>query len=223
VRTAIPPHYLELVADAVLKSYLRKRALRLFLRRCGVSEVFLATWHEDESKRDLLHRLFPKLEDSGNDGLRLVHRMADALIQQESFPDLVGWEDSVQKIASATAAVAALRNYRETQRAEIVSEKEKAEARERAAKIGAEIKAVSWFYGVLLAAEFVHPFFKLFREGIDRWRTVNLTYRMADRLTDPSDQRHAVCPGCIGVSSVCPRICPSQNRARMASNTTPVA
>jgi hypothetical protein len=26
---------------------------------------------------------------------------------------------------------------------------------------------VSWFYGVLLAAEFVHPFFKLFREGID--------------------------------------------------------
>jgi hypothetical protein len=141
VRTAIPPHYLELVADAALKSYWRKRALRLFLRRCGVSEVFLATWHEDESKRDLLYRLFPKLEDSGNDGLRLVHRMADALIQQESFPDLVGWEDSVQKIASATAAVAALRNYRENQRAEIVSEKEKAEARERAAKIGAEIKA----------------------------------------------------------------------------------
>jgi len=141
VRTVIPPHYLELVADAALKSYWRKRALRLFLRRCGVSEVFLATWHEDESKRDLLYRLFPKLEDSGNDGLRLVHRMADALIQQESFPDLVGWEDSVQKIASATAAVAALRNYRETQRAEIVSEKEKAEARERAAKIGAEIKA----------------------------------------------------------------------------------
>ncbi len=137
----IAPHYLELVADAALKSYWRKRALRLFLRRCGVSEVFLATWHEDESKRDLLYRLFPKLEDSGNDGLRLVHRMADALIQQESFPDLVGWEDSVQKIASATAAVAALRNYRETQRAEILSEKEKAEARERAAKIGAEIKA----------------------------------------------------------------------------------
>src|SRR5208282_732580 len=105
VRTAIPPHYLELVADAALKSYWRKRALRLFLRRCGVSEVFLATWHEDESKRDLLYRLFPKLEDSGNDGLRLVHRMADALIQQESFPDLVGWEDSVQKIASATGAV----------------------------------------------------------------------------------------------------------------------
>lgn len=137
----IPPHYLELVADAALKSYWRKRALRLFLRRCGVSESFLATWHEDESKRDLLYRLFLKLEEAGNDGLRLVHRMADALIQQASFPDLVGWEDSVQKIASATAAVTALRSYREAQRAEVISEKEKVDARERAAKISAEIKA----------------------------------------------------------------------------------
>jgi len=67
--------------------------------------------------------------------------MADALIQQSSFPDLVGWEDSVLKVANATAAVAALRAYRETQQAESASEKEKAEARERAAKISAEIKA----------------------------------------------------------------------------------
>ena len=141
MRTVIPPHYLELVADAALKCYWRKRALRLFLRRCGISEYFLATWHEDESKRDLLYRLFPKLEDSGNDGLRLVHRMADALIQQTSFPDLIGWEDSVQKIANATAAVTALRSYRESQQAEIVNEREKVEARERAAKIGAELKA----------------------------------------------------------------------------------
>jgi hypothetical protein len=141
LRTVIPPHYLELVADAALKSYWRKRALRLFLRRCGIGEPFLATWHGDESKRDLLYRLFPKLEESGNDGLRTVHRMADALIQQSSFPDLVGWEDSVQKIASATAAVAALRAYRDTQRAEAVTEKEKIAARERAAKITAEIRA----------------------------------------------------------------------------------
>lgn len=67
--------------------------------------------------------------------------MADALIQQASFPDLVGWEDSVQKVASATSAVAALRSYRETQQAEIITEKEKVEARKRAAKISTEIKA----------------------------------------------------------------------------------
>jgi len=141
MRTVIPPHYLELVADAALKSYWRKRALRLFLRRCGVNESFLGTWQEDESKRDFLYRLFPKLEDSGNDGLRLVNRMADSLIQQTSFPDLVGWEDSVQKVATATSAVAALRAFREAQHAQIVSEKEKADARDRAAKIASEIRA----------------------------------------------------------------------------------
>ncbi len=141
MRATIPPHYLELVADAALKSYWRKKALALFLRRCGVKESFLATWHSEESKRDLLHRLFPKLEDSGDAGLRLVNRMADSLIQQTSFPDLAGWEDSTQKIADATAAVTALRNYRNAQQVQAVSEKEKVEARKRAAEINAEIRA----------------------------------------------------------------------------------
>jgi hypothetical protein len=112
LRAVIPPHYLDLVADAALKSYWRKRALALFLKRCGVKESFLATWAGDESKRDLLHRLFPQLEESGDAGLRLVNRMADSLIQQASFPDLIGWEDSKQKIADATASVDALRTYR---------------------------------------------------------------------------------------------------------------
>ena len=141
MRYVIPPHYLDLVADAALKSYWRKRALRLFLRRCGVSETFLATWQEDESKRDLLHRLFPRLEESGDAGLKLVNRMADSLIQQSSFPDLSGWEDSIQKVADATAAVKALREYRSSQQAQASSEKEKAEARKRAEQINAEIRA----------------------------------------------------------------------------------
>jgi hypothetical protein len=93
----IPSHYLELVADAALKSYWRRRSLALFLRRCGVKESFLAEWSRDESKRDLLYRLFPKLEVAGDAGLQLVNRMTDALIQQESFPDLEGWEDSKKR------------------------------------------------------------------------------------------------------------------------------
>jgi hypothetical protein len=141
LRTVIPPYYLELVADAALKSYWRKKALRLFLRRCGVSEGFLSTWQGEESKRDLLHRLFPKLEENGDLGLRLVNRMADSLIQQASFPDLAGWEDSKEKIANATAAVNALREYRNAQQALAATEKEKAEARKRAAEINAEIRA----------------------------------------------------------------------------------
>jgi len=67
--------------------------------------------------------------------------MADALIQQTSFPDLNGWEDSKQKIEDATNAVEELRKYRNGQKAEAASEKEKAEARKRAAEINAEIRA----------------------------------------------------------------------------------
>ncbi|HEY3769044.1 MAG TPA: hypothetical protein VGN44_10250 [Candidatus Angelobacter sp.] len=141
MRTVIPPHYLELVADAALNSYWRKRALALFLKRCGVKESFLATWAGEESKRDILYRLFPRLEESGDVGLRLVNRMADALIQQTSFPDLVGWEDSKQKIANATSSVDALRTYRNAQQAQAATEKEKAEAKKRAAEINAEARA----------------------------------------------------------------------------------
>ena len=141
MRAVIPPHYLDLVADAALKSYWRKRALSLFLRRCGVKESFLATWAAEESKRDILHRLFPRLEESGDAGLRLVNRMADSLIQQASFPDLIGWEDSKQKIADATAAVEALRTYRSAQQMQAATDKEKADARKRAAEISAEIRA----------------------------------------------------------------------------------
>ena len=141
MRAVIPPHYLELVADAALKSYWRKKALALFLRRCGVSEGFLSDWQSEESKRDLLYRLFPKLEENGDAGLRLVNRMADSLIQQTSFPDLVGWEDPKEKIANATAAVAALRDYRNAQRLQAATEREKVDARKRAVEINAEIRA----------------------------------------------------------------------------------
>lgn len=106
-----------------------------------MKESFLGTWQEEESKRDFLHRLFPRLEASGDAGLRVVNLMADSLIQQETFPDLVGWEDSKQKIVEATAAVKALRVYREAQKAEAASEMEIAAARRRAAEISAEIQA----------------------------------------------------------------------------------
>jgi hypothetical protein len=136
----IPPHYLELGADAALKSYWKRRSLALFLRRCGVSESFLAGWFKEESKRDLLYRLFPKLEEAGESGLRLVNRMTDALVQQESFPDLEGWEDSKKKIDDARRAVAALSTYRKAQTRKAEDEKEQASAKKRAAEINAEIR-----------------------------------------------------------------------------------
>jgi hypothetical protein len=61
------PHFLELIADAAHKSYWRKRALRAFLRRCGISEGALATWAADESKRDFLDRIFPVSRNTPRD------------------------------------------------------------------------------------------------------------------------------------------------------------
>ena len=74
----LPPHYLQLVWEATHKSYWRRQALHDFLRRCGVKQSFLATWTQEESKRDFLNRLFPKLEAS-DPGIRVINTMADAL------------------------------------------------------------------------------------------------------------------------------------------------
>jgi len=139
LRHQLPPHYLELVADTALKSYWRRKALWTFLRRCGVTESFLATWVKEESKRDLLNRLFPRLEGSGDAGIRLINRMADSLIQQTAFPDLEGWEDSEQKKDDARRAVAALKEYRQSQRAEAEQDRDRKAARQRAQEIQAEI------------------------------------------------------------------------------------
>jgi hypothetical protein len=63
-RALVPPHYLDVVADAALKSYWRKRALALFLKRCGVKESFLAIWAADESAKSVLFACFAEF---GND------------------------------------------------------------------------------------------------------------------------------------------------------------
>jgi hypothetical protein len=140
LRDQLPPHYLELVSEAALKSYWRRNALRIFLRRCGVSEAFVSTWAKEESKRDLLHRLFPKLELTGDSGVRLINRMADSLIQQTSFPDLEGWEDSEQKKKDAKRAVTALKEYRDIQHKEAEQEHERRAARKRSEEIQEQIR-----------------------------------------------------------------------------------
>lgn len=72
---------------------------------------------------------------------RLRNRLADSLIQQTSFPDLARWEDSAEKIVAASASVAALLAYRETQKTQAATARERAEARKRAEEIQAEIIA----------------------------------------------------------------------------------
>jgi hypothetical protein len=133
----LSPHYIELVCDAALKCYWRRNALASFLRRCGISQSRLATWSAEERKRDFLTRLFPDLE--GTDaGIRLINTMADALVQQSTFPDLEGWEDSDFKKEQARKAVSALKEFLREQKDAAATERERAASRTRASKIQAE-------------------------------------------------------------------------------------
>ncbi len=124
--TKLSPHHVALIYDAALASFWRKGALRKFLRGCGVSESFLATWAEDESKRDLLDRLFAKLGEADK-GDAVLARMSSSLREQTTFPDLNAWEDSEEKLRAARQAVDALQHFETTR------EEERATAAERQA------------------------------------------------------------------------------------------
>ncbi|MDS1709530.1 hypothetical protein QPL23_24405 [Escherichia coli] len=58
------PVLITLVYEALLRSFWRKPALKKFLLSSHISESFISTWREDESKRNFLDRLFPKLQSS---------------------------------------------------------------------------------------------------------------------------------------------------------------
>lgn len=107
---SLPPHFIDLVQDALLKSFWKKQSLRNFLRRSHISESFLSQLSDSEMKRDWLDRLFPKLEATEK-GQTLIQQMARSLADQSSFPDLTNWEDSSEKIRAAKEAVNALKNY----------------------------------------------------------------------------------------------------------------
>jgi len=127
----ITPHLNDLVYEAALKSYWRKKSLKKFLRESHISENFLATWDGDESKREFLDRVFEKLQKSDK-GKRLIGTMAMSLADQSTFPDLRNWEDSNLKIQDAAKAVKDLKSYIKRQNEEIKSERDIKEAKDRA-------------------------------------------------------------------------------------------
>ncbi len=127
----LPSHFIDLVRAALLKSFWRKPTLRQFLLRHRVKESFLATWTSDETKRDVLDRLFPKLEKT-EEGRRVIKQMAVSLSEQIAFPDLKGWEDEVLKVSDATKAVANLKKYVSVVRDEEVMERDRQSRREAA-------------------------------------------------------------------------------------------
>lgn len=81
----LPSHFIDLVEDALLQSFWRNNALLNFLRRHKISENFLATWHETETKRVFVARLLPKLE-AREEGSQILKQMAVSLADQITFP-----------------------------------------------------------------------------------------------------------------------------------------
>jgi hypothetical protein len=131
VAAKITPHLIDLTYEAALKSYWRKGALRKFLLASHLTELFLATWTPEESKRNFLDRVFHRLQASDR-GKAVIFEMARNLSEQTAFPDLRNTEDSAHKIAEATKAVAELKSYLRMQEQEIQSERDREEAKKRA-------------------------------------------------------------------------------------------
>jgi hypothetical protein len=131
----LPPHFLDLVADALLHSFWRKRSLRAFLRRMNIKDSFLATWQDEgETKRDFIYRMFPHLEKT-DAGQSVLRNMARELADQLTFPDLDSWEDSKDKKAQAAEAVRALKAYLAKQHEEVEISKAQIAARKRALEL----------------------------------------------------------------------------------------
>jgi hypothetical protein len=126
----ITPRLIELTYEAALKSYWRKQALRKFLRASKISESFLSSWKNDESKREMLDRLFQKLQTT-DAGKTIIYQMAQSLSEQITFPDLRDWEDSSEKIQIANKSVQELKHYLKNQDENLKNEKQKKEVQEK--------------------------------------------------------------------------------------------
>jgi hypothetical protein len=138
MKARVTPYFTELVYEALLKSFWRKSALARFLGQCKISDRFVSTWREDETKREFMDRLFPKLTASESGRTALVG-IAAKLVEQKTFPDLKNWEDSEDKIREAHNAVARLRAYRAKQDEELQTEEQKKQIREEFRRTQTEI------------------------------------------------------------------------------------
>jgi hypothetical protein len=103
----LPAHYLELLSEALLRVYWYKGSFRTALRRAAVPDSLLAGWAAEETKRDFWARIMPDLETS-DAGIAVLVRLADAVAEQTTFPDLERMEDSALRIKTAKKRLAIL-------------------------------------------------------------------------------------------------------------------
>lgn len=129
---------IDLTFDAALRSFWRKQALATFLQRSGIQG--LPNWLPEEPKRSYLQRVF-QLLPSTDDGKAKIVELARNLAEQTSFPDLLGWEDSAEKLDSAQRSISALKGYLQEQEHDLLTEQQRKEAREKLREAQAHARA----------------------------------------------------------------------------------
>ena len=138
VKTQLTPHLIQLTQEAALRSFWRKKALSSFLRQAEVPR--LPSWLPDESKRNYLTRVFEILQSTDREKGKIL-QLANFLVEQTSFPDLEGWEDTAEKVLAAEGAVSTLRSYLSEQNAQLLSEEQRQQARKRLRDLQAQTRA----------------------------------------------------------------------------------
>jgi len=133
----LSPYFISLVYDALLKSFWRRTTLIDFLRRHNISETLLATMQEGESKRTFLTRTFPLIEKHPQSA-DIIQSLAATLAEQDKFPDLDGWENSVQMKQDATEAVDTLRKCLNLRKDKLAEERLREELQQEGQKKLAE-------------------------------------------------------------------------------------
>ena len=109
----LSPAFAELTQDALLKAFWFKPSLRLFLQQHSISDKALAQWHSDQSKRDFVGWLWPRLLRDEK-GQNAILGMARSLAEMRHFPDLERKEDTKIRIPEAQQAIARLRQAVQT-------------------------------------------------------------------------------------------------------------
>lgn len=100
----------ELTFDAILRVFNRKKTFIRFLRSMGIKDSVLASFDPNETKREFLDRLFPKMQNTEN-GKKAIIKMALEIAEFKEFPDLKGFEDSAEKERKARESVRNLKCY----------------------------------------------------------------------------------------------------------------
>lgn len=108
MRRQLPPSFVHLTQDALLKAFWRKNTLRNFLQQHGISGALLAPLYADQTKREYLDSLWSRLVVS-TAGQGAILDIARSLAEMRDFPDLERLEDSSERIPAAKLAVSRLK------------------------------------------------------------------------------------------------------------------